>query len=164
MRQCQLSDATTHMYVQGTISSGTSPSPCVQTDNPYLKLLSEFPGLTQMCSPDTPVKHDVTHHIDTKGPPVSAKPRRLAPVRFRAVKQEFEHMLQLGIIRPSSSTWSSPLHLVQKKSPGDWRPCRDYYALNRSTIPDRYPVPHIQDFMSQLQGAKVFTKLDLVRA
>ena len=56
MRQCQLSDATTHLYVQGIISSGTSPSPCIlpkQTDNPYLKLLSEFPGLTQVCSPDT---------------------------------------------------------------------------------------------------------------
>eukprot|EP00731_Ephydatia_muelleri_P016142 Em0009g566a len=71
-----------------------------------------------VCSSDTPVRHDVTHHIETTGPPVFARPRRLAPNRLCAAKQEFEHMLQLGIIRPSSSSWSSPLHMVPKKSSG----------------------------------------------
>ena len=40
-----------------------------------------------------------------------------------------------------------------------WR----YRVLNRSTVPDRYPISHIQDFTVTLHGAKIFTKLDLVR-
>ncbi len=68
------------------------------------------------------VKHKITHHIVTKGPTVKARPCRLAPDRLGVAKDKFNHMLQLGIVGPSQSNWSSPLHLVPKKS-NDWRPC-----------------------------------------
>nr|VZI37148.1 unnamed protein product [Spirometra erinaceieuropaei] len=46
---------------------------------------------------------------------------------------------------------------------GDWRPCGDYRALNSATIPDQYPVPHLEDFAGALFGKAVYSKIDLVR-
>ena len=73
-------------------------------------------------------------------------------------------MLDLGIVQPSSSCWASPLHTVPKKSPGDWCPFGDYRAPNQRTVPDRYPVPHLQDFASFLDRTTIFSMIDLIRA
>ncbi|CAB0015814.1 unnamed protein product [Nesidiocoris tenuis] len=112
---------------------------------------------------ESPIQPKVFHHIVTTGPPCFARPRRLAPDKLRVAKDEFEYMLQMGICRPSSSPWASPLHLARKKT-GDWRPCGDYRRLNSQTVADRYPLPNIQDCTLALHGSSVFSKLDLERA
>ena len=136
----------------------------VAGDSRFHNILREFPEITRPAGTHKDPKHGTVHHIRTApGPPVTCRPRRLPPDRLRIAQKEFEDMLQNGTTRRSESSWSSPLHLAPKKDNG-WRPCGDYRALNARTIPDNYPIRHIQDFTSQLAGSVVFSKVDLVKA
>ena len=66
-------------------------------------------------------------------------------------------------MRPSKSSWESPIHLVPKAK-GEWRICGDFRRLKAQTIPDKYHIPHIRDFSHALHNKKIFSKLDLIKA
>lgn len=131
----------------------------------YEKLLAEFHDLTMPpnYTSENENRTGVYHHIETKGAPVYAKARRLTPGKYESAKKDFEHMVKVGICRPSKSPWSSALHVVSKENGAD-RACGDYKRLNAITTPDRYPVPNIQDFTINLHNCTVFSKIDLARA
>ena len=114
----KLIDSQTELTVNGNVTSVISPSPVFampNSDNAYAALLSQYPDVTRPNYQESSIKHNVTHQIKTTGQPVSARPRRLAANILPAAKAKFDHMLELGIIRPSASQWSSPLHMVLKK-------------------------------------------------
>lgn len=163
----QLIDSVTSLSVNAVCFDSTGDFASIKAvtgESEFHMLLREYPEITRPAGMKSVPKHNTLHYIrTTPGPPVSCKPRRLDPVRSQVAKKEFEDMLANGTARRSESPWSSALHLVKKKDDG-WRPCGDYRALNSRTIPDRYPIRHIQDFSYQLSGCSVFSTVDLVKA
>ncbi|GFW26812.1 transposon Tf2-9 polyprotein [Trichonephila clavipes] len=129
----------------------------------FKNILSEYPDLSNPSLISKSASHGTVHHIITTGPPVTARPRRLHPKLYDAVKVEFEFLLAQGIIRPSKSPWSSPLHVVPK-SDSTVRPVGDYRQLNSVTEFDSYPMPYLNDFAHALHGKKIFSKIDIFKA
>lgn len=152
-----------------TLTAKTYPSDTTQvsvlTINSNCKMKDLLRRYIEITRPTalTNATHEVRHYITTNGPPMAERPRRLPLEKYAAAKKEFETMVEQGICQPSSSQWASPLHLVKKEN-GNWRPCGDFRKLNSVTVPDKYPLPHIQDFTYHLAGCTIFSKIDLIKA
>ncbi|GJS10115.1 hypothetical protein Tco_0366911 [Tanacetum coccineum] len=65
-----------------------------------------------------------------------------------------------GFKRPSSLPWGTPVLFVKKKDGSFWT-CIDYCELNKLTVKNRYPLLRIDDLFDQLQGLRVYSKIDL---
>ncbi|KAA0035443.1 ty3-gypsy retrotransposon protein [Cucumis melo var. makuwa] len=91
---------------------------------------------------------------------ISRAPYRMAPAELKELKVQLQELLDKGFIRPSVSPWGAPVLFVKKKD-GSMRLCIDYRELNKMTVKNCYPLPKIDDLFDQLQGAIVFSKIDL---
>jgi transposase InsO family protein len=108
--------------------------------------------------PDCPVVHEIPV-IPGSVPPARAA-YKLSPSELEELKRHVDGLLEKGFITPSSSSYAAPILFVRKKD-GTWRMVIDYRALNSITVPNKYPLPNIDQLFEQLSGAKYFSKIDL---
>ena len=127
-----------------------------------IPVVSEFSEVFPTDLPGLPPDRDIDFCIDVEPGtrPISIPPYRMAPAELKELKVQLQDLLSKGFIRPSVSPWGAPVLFVKKKD-GSMRMCIDYRQLNKITIRKKYLIPRIDDLFDQLQGASVFSKIDL---
>ncbi|KAK1606927.1 hypothetical protein QYE76_030600 [Lolium multiflorum] len=92
--------------------------------------------------------------------PIAKRPYPMSTEELKELKKQLKEQLGKGFIRESSSPWGAPVLFVEKKDRSQ-RLVMDYRSLNEVTIKNKYPLPRINDLFDQLEGASVFSKIDL---
>nr|GEY14065.1 putative reverse transcriptase domain-containing protein [Tanacetum cinerariifolium] len=92
--------------------------------------------------------------------PVAHAPYRLAPSKMKELLEQLQELLDERLIRPSSSFWGA-LVLSMRKKDESFRMCINYQELNNLMVKNRYPLSRIDDLFYQLQGSRVYSKIDL---
>lgn len=110
---------------------------------------------------------DIYHRFRLKDPEmVIAKRQYECPKKYREVWRNLldEHLSQ-GRMRPSASPYASPAFLIPKSDPlAKPRWVNDYRALNDNTVPDRHPLPSINEILGDCGNGKIFGKLDMTNS
>jgi hypothetical protein len=158
-----------HLLVQITASTAERYQQAAQADQDGLvpaanlqAILDEYKDVFAELPDKLPPERNIAHVIplETGARPVYKALYRLTQAEKAEVEKQIADLLRKGYIEPSQSPWGAPVLFVPKKD-GALRMCIDYRALNKLTVKNRYPLPRIEDLLEQLQGAKVFSSLDL---
>ncbi|XP_049326794.1 uncharacterized protein LOC125786977 [Astyanax mexicanus] len=132
-----------------------------EQDSKLLLLLLKYQSVFATSDRDLGHFNTVTHHIDTGNAKPIRQATRRTPLGFQEEEEEhLKQMLSSGVVVPSTSEWASPVVLVRKKD-GGVRWCIDFRKLNELTLKDAYPLPNIEECLDTLEGATVFSTLDL---
>ena len=84
----------------------------------------------------------------------------MSQAELGVLRQYIQENLGKGFIRPSKSPAAAPVLFVPKKD-GTLRLCIDYRGLNKVTVKNRYPLPLMGEILNRVNGATVFSKIDL---
>ena len=135
------------------------PKPEDLVPKAYHKYLKVFLKKESECMP---VRKPWDHAIDMKDAFVPKKGRLipLSPQEQKEVSDFINNQTKKGYIRPSKSPQTSPVFFVPKKD-GKKQMVQDYRYVNEHTVKNNYLLPLIRQLSEKLQGAKLFTKMDV---
>ena len=124
-----------------------------------VKLLQEFDDL--FSENDEYGCTDLVEHAIRTGDaaPIKSRHRPLNPTLEPELRKQLDHWLEQDVVEPSHSPWSFPLLAVPKKN-GKRRYVVDYRLLNQCSIPDRFPLPNINDNLSRMSDSRIFSGID----
>ena len=94
--------------------------------------------------------------------PVNRPLYRYSPAEVKEIEAQVKAMLEQNLIEHSTSPYGAPVLLV-KKPDGSWRFCVDYRGLNAITVKNSHAIPRIDDLLDSIQGAKLFSSMDLLQ-
>ena len=108
-------------------------------------------------------------HIDTfpNARPVYSQPYRVSEHKQAVIDAQINDWLAKGIVRPSNSSWASPIVLVPRvleDGSVKYRCCGNFVRLNQVVQRVNFPLPRSDDLINRFRGAKYFTKIDLLHA
>ena len=78
------------------------------------------------------------------------------------MESEIDEIIELGVIEPSISPYSSPIVLVPKKD-GSVRFCIDFRKLNKVTEFDAEPMPNMEEVINRMSGHRFYSQMDLCK-
>lgn len=117
----------------------------------YEAVFSDVPGHTNL------LQHTIKLRSDT---PIRSKSYPIPFAMQTELEEDVQHMLELGVVEPSNSPYSTPLIVVRKKDNTN-RYCLDFRKINKQTVFDAEPMPKHDVLMSKMSGSLYFSKLDL---
>jgi len=130
---------------------------------PLPAYIAEFRSMFAKEDFDILLEHRKWDHVIELIPgakPKSSKVYPLSPLEQAELDAFLEENLRTGWIRPSKSPIAALVFFIKKKD-GSLRLVQNYCTLNAVTVKNQYPLPLISELVSQLHGAKYFTKLDI---
>jgi hypothetical protein len=130
-------------------------------DSPLQTLLAAYQHI--FCDPrglPPARRHDHKIPLKDESQAVNLRSYRYSGLQKDTLETLVAEMLEAGIVQPSNNPFASPVVLVKKKDQ-TWRFCVDFRALNKITIKDKYPIPIIDELLEELEGAAIFSKIDL---
>lgn len=149
------------LHIASTDSSSNTPPTLAPLHPAIQELIDSFADIFSIPS-SLPPSRACNHQIPLipGAQPVFIRPYRYPPRLKDEIERQVQEMLSQGLIRPSTSSFSSPVRLVKKKD-GSFRFCVDFRHLNALTLKSKFPVPIFDQLTDELANASWFSTLDL---